>query len=152
MNKFSEKILENNNIQDKNKLLIIRGLPGSGKSTFADFLCSIIPNAKRFETDDYWYDKDGNYNFDFSKIGLAHKDNENKVEQAMIDKVPYIIVSNTSTKESEVNTYIKLAQKYDYDYNVITKENWLGTKNIHNVDDKTLSKMANNLKNSIKLL
>ena len=40
------------------KLIIIRGLPGSGKSTFAKSL-----NCTHFETDMYFTDSEGNYNF-----------------------------------------------------------------------------------------
>ena len=43
-------------------LYIVRGIPGSGKSTFAKTLGGI-----HIEADQYFVDGDGNYNFDGSK-------------------------------------------------------------------------------------
>jgi predicted kinase len=43
------------------KLFLLRGLPGSGKSTLAEQL-----GGSHFETDKYFVDEHGNYNFDCS--------------------------------------------------------------------------------------
>jgi adenylate kinase family enzyme len=48
-------------------IYIVRGCPGSGKSTFAKTLGGI-----HIEADQYFVDADGNYNFDGSKIKNAH--------------------------------------------------------------------------------
>ena len=39
-------------------LIIVRGIPGSGKTTFAEMICKVV-----FSADDYHTDKDGNYNW-----------------------------------------------------------------------------------------
>ena len=55
-------------MNDKKRILIIvRGLPGSGKSTFAELLGDIICT-----TDDF-HMKDGKYCWTAEKAGAAHK-------------------------------------------------------------------------------
>jgi predicted kinase len=117
-------------------LYIIRGCPGSGKSTLAQekFL-------NNFEADMYHYDKDGNYNFDISKLGEAHKWCQNQVETLMKVNEEEITVSNTSTTEKELKPYMDLAEKYGYRVISLIVENRHGGKNIHGVPSETLTKM-----------
>ena len=51
-------------------LILIRGLPGSGKSTMARVK---YPNHIHLEADMYFEDDKGNYNFDPKKLKEAHK-------------------------------------------------------------------------------
>ena len=48
------------------KLFLVRGLPGSGKSTFAKAL--VGSDFLVCEADKFFYDKEGNYNFDATKV------------------------------------------------------------------------------------
>ena len=66
-----------------NKILIlVRGIPGSGKSTFANLIWNSYAIC---EADKFFYDKDGNYNFDPSKLKQAHEWCQNEVEIKMQD-------------------------------------------------------------------
>jgi predicted kinase len=127
-------------------LIILRGLPGSGKSSFANF---IWQSGVIFEADQYFYDNEGNYNFDATKLGAAHKDCQSRVEQAMKDHeenpqyYPEIVVSNTSTTEKELQPYIDLANKHDYKVVSLIVENRHGNKSVHNVPDEKLEQMKN---------
>ncbi len=48
-----------------NNLILIRGLPGSGKSTFGRTLCVMNDQSKQFEADDYFIDEESKeYRFD----------------------------------------------------------------------------------------
>ena len=67
-------------------LYIVRGLPGSGKSTFAKQLVS--HDFLVCEADKYFIDKEtGEYNFDFTKIKDAHKFCQDTVETYMKDSL-----------------------------------------------------------------
>lgn len=120
-------------------IVLLRGIPGSGKSTTAK---ELFPNCVHFEADMYWYDKDGNYNFDITKLANAHAWCEMQVENSMIDGFN-VVVSNTLTTEKELNPYLELAKKYDYKVISLIVENRHGGTNIHNVPEQTLQKMEN---------
>ena len=63
-------------------LTLVRGLPGSGKSTFAN---TITNEFSVCEADKFFYDKEGNYNFDATKLSQAHKWCRDEVEIRMKD-------------------------------------------------------------------
>ncbi len=127
-------------------LYIVRGIPGSGKSTFAKKL--VGEDFLVFEADKYFVNQDnGKYEFDISKIKDAHKWCQNLVENCMKDNMinnqyyPEIAVSNTFTQEWEMEPYMELAKKYGYTVFTIIVENRHGGVNQHNVPDEVLNKM-----------
>jgi predicted kinase len=127
-------------------LFLVRGLPGSGKSTFASHIWNEYAVC---EADKFFYDKEGNYNFDGSKIKEAHAWCKNEVETRMKDHqinqqyYPEIAVSNTFTQEWEMEDYYKLAEKYGYKVVSLIVENRHGGKNVHGVPDDKLQIMKN---------
>lgn len=131
-------------------LIILRGLPGSGKTSFAKYMFS----NNVFEADQYFYDENGNYNFDATKLHAAHMDCQNRVEKLMqmSSTTQYgseIVVSNTATTERELKPYYDLAEKYDYKVVSLIVENRHGSKSVHSVPDEKLEQMRNRF--SIKL-
>ena len=60
------------------KLFLVRGISGSGKTTFAKELGGV-----HFETDNYFM-VDGEYKFDGTKLKEAHQWCQNEVNNAMI--------------------------------------------------------------------
>ena len=130
-----------------NKVLtLVRGLPGSGKSTFAHFIWNDYAIC---EADKFFYDKEGNYNFDSTKLREAHEWCRNQVETRMKDNqnnpqfYPEIVVSNTFTQEWEMEAYYKLAEQYGYKVFSIIVENRHGGINQHGVPDVKLAQMKN---------
>jgi len=123
-------------------LLIVRGLPSSGKTTLAHKFCAGVVSA-----DDYFY-KTGEYLFDASKLGVAHNHCKRRVEQQMIIGTD-IAVANTFTTEKEMKPYFKLAEEYGYTVTTIIVESRHGNKNDHKVPIETVDKMRERF--SIKL-
>jgi predicted kinase len=133
-------------------LVLLRGLPGSGKSSFAKHMWSDFVIC---EADQFFYDPEGNYNFDPSKLRDAHKYCRDKVETFMSDNVknsqfyPEIVVSNTFTREWEMDEYFKLAKKYNYQVVSLIVENRHGNKNVHGVPDSKIEEMKNRFEISL---
>lgn len=126
-------------------LMLIRGCPGSGKSTLAHY---IWDSGVIFEADKYFYDTDGNYNFDITKLKDAHAWCLAKVQDAMEQNqstmgkyYPDIVVSNTFTQEWEMESYLKLANTYEYDVVTLIVENRHGSKNLHGVPEENVQQM-----------
>jgi predicted kinase len=130
-------------------LIIIRGLPGAGKTTLAKLLAE--DKYPVFSIDDYFTNSEtGTYHFDFSKNHLAYKACEQSVEQAMQCHAIKIFVHNVFSYKWEMEPYFALAQKYNYTVHVITVENYHGNKNKHQISDEQMQKMAEKFK--VKLM
>lgn len=126
------------------KLILVRGLPGSGKSNFAKFLVNNIPNGIHLETNQYFINGKGEYNFDSLYLKDAHKWCLHSTKTALESKIySIVIVSNTFTQEWEFEKYIKLGEKFGYQVEVIIKENRHNGNSIHNVPKETIKKMKN---------
>jgi predicted kinase len=119
-------------------LFIVRGIPGSGKSTFAKTL-----GGQHYEADMFFIDEDGNYKFDGTKIKDAHKWCQSFVETDMVLEYPKIVVSNTFTQEWEMEPYFKLAKEYGYAVFTIVVENRHGGNNVHDVPEDKIEQMCN---------
>ena len=130
-----------------NKILtLVRGLPGSGKSTFANLITNEFSIC---EADKFFYDKEGNYNFDATKLREAHEWCREQVEIRMKDNgvnpqfYPEIVVSNTFTQKWEMDAYYKLAEQYGYKVFSIIVENRHEGVNQHGVPAEKLEQMKN---------
>ena len=126
------------------KLYIVRGLPGSGKSTFAEAL--VGSDFLVCEADKYFM-KDGEYKFDATKLKEAHESCRTLVETYMKDSLVNdqfyreIAVSNTFTQEWEMQAYLDLAKQYGYTVFTVIVENRQDGVNQHVVPDEVLTKM-----------
>jgi predicted kinase len=134
----------------KHALILLRGLPGSGKSTFASIL-SENGKCPVLSIDSYFTNPNtGEYIFEFDKNHLAYKSCEGQTRLFMEQDSEKIFVDNTFTLEWEMEPYFKLAKEFNYLVFVITVENRHGNSNIHNISQEQLQKMA--AKYKIKLL
>jgi uridine kinase len=123
---------------------IVRGLPSSGKSTFAKSIVDMHPRTSVLcEADQYFVHPNGEYIFDATKLGSAHKFCMDKFTSAIDSATEVVVVSNTNTQLREFNKYKSYAEEHGYTVFVIIVENYHGNKNDHNVPDETVKNMKN---------
>lgn len=142
--------MDSSKIKFDKSLVVLRGLPGSGKSTLVRILNSnnLFPS---FSIDDYFTNQEtGKYEFNFSNNHLAYKQCLQNVENEMQKSTEKIFVHNTLTLEWELKEYLQLCTKYNYAIFVVTCEKYHEGKNMHQVSDEQLKKMAEKYK--VKLL
>ena len=119
------------------ELIIVRGIPGCGKSTFAELLV----DKKYICTADDYFMKDGKYIWNRLQIGNAHIVCQNKCKELMQIKTPRIVIANTSTTKKELKAYYDLAIAYGYKVFSIIVENRHNGVNEHNVPEESLIAM-----------
>lgn len=130
------------------KLILIRGLPGSGKSTFAKCLqmmmCTVAYEegdrtyCSHFEADQFFVDDHGQYQFNAKNVIKAH--GWCKGATAIhLTRGTNVIVSNTFTRLWEMQPYIDMAKKYGAELTVLTCEGNYG--NVHDVPEEVIEKM-----------
>lgn len=117
-------------------LLLLRGLPGAGKSTFAWFLNKYY-GFKIVEADQYMMEN-GQYKFDPKKLGWAHNQCKEEVRK-LLQEGENIVVCNTNTQRWEMQPYIDMGTAAHY----IVKEHTLHTQfgNIHGVPPEKVEVM-----------
>jgi predicted kinase len=103
------------------ELTLVRGLPGSGKSTIASGLAAVLPyDTVIFEADDFFYDEKGLYSFKRDLISQAHLACLDRTLCAMRAGRSAIVVSNTFTTLDEMQPYFSLADIYGYKLRIVT--------------------------------
>lgn len=152
-----------------NEVLIMQGLPGSGKSSY---LSRAIPSTLRkdhviCEADQYFYDALTNkYDFDASRIGKAHEycfsnfvhycdelsndiwRAERESHRQLPDRT--IVVANTNTSLWEITPYVAYAKHCKLPFRLVQLQCSVETalkRNTHNVPEATIQNMHKRLKN-----
>lgn len=129
------------------RCIIMRGLPGSGKSTYAKGYFG--PNSFYFSTDSF-FEENGVYNFNPTKLG----ENHNKCLLAFSDvaynyrhsETTNLIVDNTNIRVFEIAPYYRLAEAFGYQVDIlwcVAPINLCVIRNIHGVPEQKIREMAN---------
>ena len=104
-----------------------------------------------FAIDNYFTDKiTGEYVFNFAENYLAYQQCESLCKQALAHGIIKVFIDNTFTLDWELTPYFKLAAEFDYTLYVITVEKYHDNKNVHDISQEQLEKMAEKYK--VKLL
>lgn len=93
------------------ELRLVRGLPGSGKSTYASKWVDDHPTWRHFEADQYFV-HDGQYVYDSALLDAAHSWCQAQTRSALA-LGHSVIVSNTFTRYSEIYPYLVMADELD---------------------------------------
>lgn len=123
-------------------LYIIRGLPGSGKSTFAKNLFQKGVVEAYYEADMFMLNENFEYKFRPEKLDYCHTMCQIQVRNSMIMGLS-VAVSNTTTTEKEMQPYLDLAEQYGYTVVSIVVENRHGNKSVHDVPLDKIEQMRN---------
>ena len=139
----------------KKKLIIMRGLPGSGKSFLAKQLGF---GGVVFSTDDYFMNRSV-YKFDCSFLEKAHQWNLERAKWAMRDGLSPVVIDNTNICAWEPLEYVKFGISRQYDVEVRLPETpWANNfsellkRNTHNLPETVLKRMFDNFNQNITIV
>ncbi|NXP16826.1 N4BP2 protein, partial [Scytalopus superciliaris] len=128
-------------------LVLLRGVPGSGKSYLARNLLEDNPGGIILSTDDYFY-KHGQYHYDPDCLGEAHDWNRKRAKEAFEMGISPIIIDNTNIQAWEMKPYVTLAQQFKYKVMFREPDTWwkfkpreLERRNIHGVSKEKIKRM-----------
>ena len=106
------------------RLILIRGLPGSGKSTYAKTF-----NIFHVESD-MFFQRDGKYEWKASENAEAARNREKFVRLALQCNMD-VVVSDVFYQISEIETYEKMAEEFGATFTVYKMNNLY--RDVHNV-------------------
>jgi predicted kinase len=118
-----------------NCLVLVRGLPGSGKSTFAQALA--LTGFQHYEAD-MVHMVDGQYKFDPERVAEAHGWCLD-MATAALESGKSVVVSNTFTRLWEMEPYKAVAKRLGVQTHIVVMSGQWGS--IHGVPADVLDRM-----------
>ncbi|XP_054829411.1 NEDD4-binding protein 2-like 2 isoform X2 [Eublepharis macularius] len=143
-----QQFLDGNLCKSQKVLVILRGLPGSGKTTLSRILLGQSHDGIVFSTDDYFCQQDGCWSYNVGQLGAAHDWNQKRAKQAMDQGRSPIIIDNTNTQAWEMKPYVEAALEKNYRVEFHEPDTWwkfdpeeLEKRNKHGVSHEKIIQM-----------
>ena len=134
------------------KVYILRGVSGSGKSTF---IKNLSLNKVVHSTDNYFY-KNKKYIFNPKKLSFYHKKNFESFVESLKRKKRVVVVDNTNLLCEFVEPYINEAKKYGYKVILVDfipkGREFHFRRNRHNVPIRVINEQFKNYKKCKNML
>jgi predicted kinase len=99
------------------KLIVMRGLPGAGKSTWVS---NNAPGSFVCSADAFLYDKNGVYTWTPQRASMAHDLCWQEFEGALLARKELIVVDNCNLDSRYIRPYVKLAEERGYEIEIRT--------------------------------
>ncbi|XP_061484417.1 NEDD4-binding protein 2-like 2 isoform X2 [Rhineura floridana] len=145
---ISQRFPEGKLCESQKLLLILRGLPGSGKTTLSRILLGQSRDGIVFSTDDYFRQNNGCWSYNVGQLGAAHDWNQKRAKQAMDQGRSPIIIDNTNTQAWEMKPYVEAALEKGYGVEFHEPNTWwkfdpeeLEKRNEHGVSREKIVQM-----------
>ena len=134
------------------KVIIVRGLPGSGKSTWTQNNC---PDAYVCSADKF-FEREGEYKFNPSLLPHAHAACMGAFIEALREERPLVVVDNTNVTKIEIAPYISVAQAFGYEVEIIYVQKKhsiqkLVERNIHKIPYRSVENMESRWEDNFPL-
>jgi len=135
-------------------LIIIRGLPGAGKSTLASLIGSLYPTAVLVSEDDFWTHSDGTYNFtpetseDAATYMITHA-------LKAISRSANVVVMHTATcsfDDPEWAVLFQNARYYRYSvFPLIIQRNTNNPESLHHVRPEDMERFRREMEHGLEI-
>jgi adenylate kinase family enzyme len=114
-----DRVVENVNVRASSTVIIMRGLPGSGKTTMAAELAYLAQRVYGRPThicsaDEYLYNGQGEYEWSPERLAAAHNCCFDEFKETLENNVFTVIVDNTNIRHNEYERYATEARLAGY--------------------------------------
>lgn len=124
------------------KVIIMRGIPGAGKSTLAKKIAE--KTGAVICSSDHYFERDGTYKYVKEEISEAWRQCENKARRLLILRQS-VIIDNTNVALSDYENYIQLAYNEGAEIEIVELKvpvDVAKARGIHNVPDESYKRFV----------